>query len=308
MTLSGLHLLWTYQCTYECDHCFAWGSPWQTGTMTLKQLAYVLDQADELGTVEWIYFEGGEPFLYYGTLVRAVEMAVERGFRVGLVTNAYWATDEHDAVQYLRPFKGLVRDLTISSDLFHSDETVSAQARAASAAADRLGIPAGVITICQPEAVGAKAAEGQIPTGDSGVMYKGRAVETLSSRAVKRSWEGLTECPHEDLRDPGRVHIDPLGNLHICQGLVIGNIFQTPLNKICRGYDPENHPIVGPLLKGGPAELARRYSVAHEEVYADACHLCYEVRRSLREHFPEILTPDQMYGVIDEGKSGADGR
>ncbi|MBP2681659.1 MAG: Radical domain protein, partial [Candidatus Krumholzibacteriota bacterium] len=249
-----------------------------------------------------------EPFLYYGTLVRAVEMAAERGFQVGVVTNAYWATDEDDAVQCLIPFKGLVHDLTISSDLFHSDETLSAQARVAREAAKRLGIEAGVITICDPRTVGVRSVEGQIPAGESGVMYKGRAVETLSSRAVKRSWEEFTECPHEDLRDPGRVHIDPLGNVHICQGLVIGNVFQAPLTTICKDYDPATHPIIGPLLKGGPAELVRRYAVPHEEAYADACHLCYEVRRALRGRFPDMLAPDQMYGVMDQGKSTGDGK
>ena len=34
MKLSGLHLLLTCQCTFECDHCFVWGSPWQSGVMT----------------------------------------------------------------------------------------------------------------------------------------------------------------------------------------------------------------------------------------------------------------------------------
>jgi hypothetical protein len=38
----------------------------------------------------------------------------------------------------------------------------------------------------------------------------------------------------------------------------------------------------------------------HEDAYADACHFCYEARRALRTRFPEILTPDQMYGVIEE--------
>ena len=31
MKLTGLHLLLTYQCVLECDHCFVWGSPWQKG-------------------------------------------------------------------------------------------------------------------------------------------------------------------------------------------------------------------------------------------------------------------------------------
>ena len=38
MKLTGLHLLLTYQCTFECDHCFVFGSPAQTGVMTIAQI------------------------------------------------------------------------------------------------------------------------------------------------------------------------------------------------------------------------------------------------------------------------------
>ena len=51
MKLTGLHLLLTYQCTFECDHCFAWGSPWQSGTLTLAATRDILEQARALGTV-----------------------------------------------------------------------------------------------------------------------------------------------------------------------------------------------------------------------------------------------------------------
>ena len=57
MKLTGLHLLITYQCTFECDHCFVWGSPWQSGTMTLADIRNILQQAQTLDSVEWIYFE-----------------------------------------------------------------------------------------------------------------------------------------------------------------------------------------------------------------------------------------------------------
>ena len=104
MKLTGLHLLLTYQCTFECDHCFAWGSPWQEGTMTLKNIGDILQQAKDLGTVNWMYFEGGEPFLYYATMVRAIKEAAEQGFQVGIVSNAYWATSLEDAIEWLLPF------------------------------------------------------------------------------------------------------------------------------------------------------------------------------------------------------------
>jgi hypothetical protein len=94
------------------------------------------------------------------------------------------------------------------------------------------------------------------------------------------------------------VHVDPFGNLHICQGIRIGNVHCKPLREICRLYDPSRHPVVGPLLDGGPTELTRRYNVPHRQGYADACHLCYETRKALRPRFAEILGPDQMYGVL----------
>lgn len=58
MKLTGLHLLLTYQCTFECDHCFVWGSPFQNGVMTLNNVRDILRQAKETGTIESIYFEG----------------------------------------------------------------------------------------------------------------------------------------------------------------------------------------------------------------------------------------------------------
>ena len=119
MKLNGLHLLLTYQCTFECDHCFVWGSPRQTGVMTLAAIQEILHQGRELGTVTSIYFEGGEPFLYYPILARGVMLASEMGFKVGIVSNAYWATSLEDALVWLEPFAGRLSNLTGSSDLFH---------------------------------------------------------------------------------------------------------------------------------------------------------------------------------------------
>ena len=297
MKLSGLHLLLTYQCTFECEHCFVWGSPWQTGTLTLENIRHIVREAQALGTITSMYFEGGEPFLYYATLLAGVRLAKAAGFEVGIVSNSYWATSVEDAVEWLRPFAGLIDDLSVSSDLFHYDEMLSRQARNASTAAGQLGIPIGTISIASCETVDPTLAVGQLPESESGVMYRGRAAVKLSGKARHYPWSQFTECPYEGLRDPGRVHVDPLGNLHICQGIVIGNLFQMPLKEICERYDPDHHPIAGPLLRGGPIGLVEDYSVPHRAEYADACHLCYETRRALRDQFPEILTPDQVYGV-----------
>ncbi len=293
MKLSGLHILLTYQCTYECDHCFVWGSPRQTGTLTLEQIEQILLQAKNAGVTS-VYFEGGEPFLYYAILVQSVHKAADMGFSVGIVSNAYWATSISDAEEWLRPFAGRLADFTVSSDLFHCDEVLGEKPQNAMIAAKYLSIPTGMISVAQPDAEAAQS-HGQIEN-ESAVMYRGRAVEKLASRATSHPWEGFDSCPHEDLREPGRIHLDPLGNLHICQGLAIGNLFEKPLKQICEEYNADAHPICGPLLSGGPAALASEYTIPHRSDYADACHLCYEARTTLRPRFEKILCPDQMYG------------
>ena len=128
-------------------------------------------------------------------------------------------------------------------------------------------------------------------------MYRGRAADRLAAQAFQHAWDSFVECPYEDLREPGRVHVDPFGTVHVCQGISLGNLFTTSLLEICNSYDPGSHPVVGPLLEGGPRQLVRRYEIPHRNTYADACHMCYEARLALRGRFPDILVPDQMYGL-----------
>jgi hypothetical protein len=268
--------------------------------MRLQDIDHILECASDLETIEWIYFEGGEPFLYYMTLLQGVKKAYAMGYKVGIVTNVYWAKDSRDAREYLEPFAGLISDLSISNDLYHWDEEINIQVEASKEAAEWHGIPLGVISIAEPECQESAESSGQLPAGVSGLMCRGRAAAKLSARVEPKSWERFDNCPHENLADPGRVHIDPLGYLHVCQGITIGNIFRNEFNQILGQFDPRSHPILTPLIKGGPYALVKEYDLEHQSTYADACHLCYESRVKLRAQYPKILGPDQMYGVFNQ--------
>jgi MoaA/NifB/PqqE/SkfB family radical SAM enzyme len=301
--LTGVHFLLTYMCNLECDHCFVYSGPCAKGTFTVRQIRDTLEEAAKIGTVEWIYFEGGEPFLYYPLMVESIRLAHGMGFRTGVVTNAYWVTSEEDAELWLAPLRELgIADLSISDDAYHYGEEAVNPARLAHAAAKRLGMPVGSICIEKPALAAAKTREKGEPVLEGGALLKGRAVETLPEGLPTRRYTEFTECPEEDLRDPGRVHIDPYGYVHICQGLVLGNVWETPLSDLLNSYAPDSHPVCGPLLRGGPAALAEAYAVEHAEEYVSACHLCYAVRLALLDKFPNSLAPRQVYGL--EVKTG----
>ncbi|MFO7944667.1 MAG: hypothetical protein R6U51_10260 [Anaerolineales bacterium] len=298
MNLTGLHILLTYICNCTCDHCFVWGSPNQRGTWTWKALNNLLQQSQEVPSIKQIYFEGGEPFLYYPLMLRGIKKAVSLGYQVGILSNAYWAISVEDAVMWLMPFSDDIHSLTISTDRYHNNDEMEEWAKNAVQAAKHLEIPVGTISIAQPEDQNAPSVKGVLPQGLSEVRYRGRAAQELVDYAFeKQPWTAYTTCPYEDLRSPSRIHVDPLGFLHICQGITMGNINQVSLAQLCDQYQPEDHPIVGPLLTGGPAELFRYYNLPIDGKYADACHLCDTARRRLRDRFPGELCPDQMYGA-----------
>lgn len=297
--LSDIHILLTYQCTFECDHCFLYSSPFAEGTMTLRQIRRVLGEARKIGSVKWIYFEGGEPFLFYPLLLEGVKIARNMGFQVGIVTNSYWATSAEDAELWLRPLHELGLDkLSISDDSFHYRVEEDNSAKRALTAAHKLGMQTSSISIQKPfaEALPGQGQDKGVPVIGGGAMFKGRAVEKLTAGLPQRPWHEFIECPHEELQSPSRVHVDPYGHIHACQGISIGNMWQTPLSALVQEYNAESHPICAPLIQGGPVALARQYDVDHEKEYIDECHFCYLVRCALIDRFPTYLAPRQVYG------------
>ena len=298
--LDGIHFLLTYTCNYECDHCFLYCSPKSEGTFTITQIKKVLDEATKIDTVSSIYFEGGEPFLYYPLMLEGAKLAKERGFKVGLVTNSYWATCKEDAELWLKPISKLeISDFSVSDDLFHFEEKTENLSKYARIAAEELNLPISSITIDKPEVEFEmeKSRDKGKPIIGGGAMFRGRAVETLTEGLPLRPWEEMRECPYEDLEGLGRIHVDPFGNAQICQGLSIGNFWKTPLSTLIKNYTPKVHPICGPLIKGGPAQLAKIYNIDHEDNYVDECHFCYLARKALIDQFPEYLGPKQIYGL-----------
>ena len=302
--LTGIHFLLTYMCNFECDHCFLYCSPSAKGTFTISQVDQVLEEAEKIGTIEWIFFEGGEPSLFYPLLLESIRRSSSKGFKVGLVTNAYGINSREDAVLWLEPLaKAGLTYLSISNDAFHYGEQVVNNATMAHDAAKELGIDTAMICI-DPPVVEPPEDNSDTDSGEKGqpvvggnAMFRGRAVETLTKGLPTRPWKDLITCPYENLESPSRVHIDAFGNVQICQGISMGNMWQTPLSELVEAYDPLEHPICSSLIHGGPAHLSTYMDQKPSPGYVDECHFCFTVRKEIMDKFPNFLAPGQVYGI-----------
>ncbi len=297
--LKEIHFLLTYTCIYECDHCFLYCGPESEGTFTIDQLRQVFAQIAKVESINKVYFEGGEAFLYYPLLLEGSRLARAQDLEVGIVTNSFWATSVADAELWLKPLADLgIADISMSDDSFHFAKEEN-PAKFALQAAQNLGMPAGAICIEEPKIDPNPTGIGESVVG-GGVIFRGRAIEKLSAGLPTKPARELVTCPYEDLENPSRVHLDSYGHLHICQGLSMGNIWETPLYELLTSYNAINHPICSQLLAGGPHQLASENGLDTEGQYIEECHYCYEIRKQLLGNYPEYLVPKQVYGIDNQ--------
>ena len=288
--LTQVHFLLSYMCPFRCDHCFVCSGPSAEGTFTVSQIKEVLNQAKSVGTIDIIYFEGGEPFLFYPVLLEGIRLARDQGFSVGFVTNGYFATSEENARLFLEPLAKMgIVDVSISDDEFHYENRTDNPARRAYRIAKEIGLPVSVL------AQDPVTPDGPDKLSGKGIMFRGRAAAKLTRFATLHDWQQFTCCPYEDLEHPKRLHVDAYGNLQICQGISIGNIWKCSLADLLQQYHASTHPVCGPLVRGGPVLLAQELGYEPPAGTADACHLCFLARRAALDRYPEILCPRQVY-------------
>jgi MoaA/NifB/PqqE/SkfB family radical SAM enzyme len=296
--LTGIHFLLTYKCVFECDHCFLYSGPESEGVFTIDKIENALGQMKEVKSIDSAYFEGGEPFMYFPLLVESLSLAKSMGFKTGVVTNAYWAESERDAELWLKPIAEIgIDDLSISDDQYHNPDGGVGPGAYALRAAKKLNLPVNNICIEKPILLEGENDKKGLPVIGGGALLKGRAAEKLIADLPRREYSIFNSCPHEEFLNPSRFHLDPYGNLHPCQGISVGNIWQQRLKTIMKNYNPRKHPILGHIITGGPAKLADQFGFDASSGYVDHCHLCFEIRKSLLDRFPKELAPRQVYGL-----------
>jgi hypothetical protein len=324
-------LMLSYKCTAACRHCMYacsphWPADWiseQDLTTGLAQLARTIQPAlwgpNTIGLSDGLHFSGGEPFLNFALLLRAVEIAAGFGIPSMFVeTNGYWCRNDdvtRDRLQTLRdaglagilisvnpfyaeyvPFERTERCIRHSLAVFGPDNVAVYQAEYY-----RRFRQLGIRDRISVEDYLARSSERSL-SGRVEMFLMGRACSSL--RHLYPSYPAHTffgqPCQPPFLRD-WHNHFDNYGHFMpgFCGGISLGSWLQ--LDRLLEeGIDLDQRPILAFLVAG---DMRGLFAFARDRGYQPAaagylskCDLCLDVRRHLVtvDDYPE-LQPRQYY-------------
>jgi len=327
-------LLLSYRCTAECRHCMYACSPrWKGDWITQKDLEGVLAQlSGRIRPSPWghgkvslnygLHFTGGEPFLNFELLLKAVEIADELEIPSTFVeTNCYWCSNDKVTRERLNLLRGGgLKGVLISVNPFYAEYVPFERTeRCIKTSGEVFGANVMVYQLEYYHRFKQLGIRERISLEDYlGLTRKEDLRERvelfLMGRAAHRLKEFYPAYPaHTFFKEPCRPpflrdwhnHFDNYGNVMpgYCGGISLGH-WRNLDRLISEGIELETHPVLGFLIAedlGGLFHFAEDLGYGEaQEGYLSKCDLCLDLRKYLvsRKDFEE-LSPGEFYMHIE---------
>ncbi len=319
--MSTLKIHLSYQCSAHCAHCHLRAGRKSSRSIAFETALTTIQQLQEHNDLDYVVLLGGEPGLFRELTHQLV--AAIHGLKLGVrvETNASWATDDEQAMSFLKPLCAAEADVMLSVDAFHEPFVPLACVERAIRVLDQLK-GRYVIEVPYLDFPAAKhpldvrtnellsELERRLgrtpcaPTFKGPVLFKGRAAHVLApmiedGRGVpKEVCDTVPFWSNGSQRTLQHLGLDPDGNLSKECGIAIGNVKTQSIKELVRSFDADHHPILSTLIRFGPLGLAREAATLGyvlKPSYADKCHLCQEAREALRAKYPDYLAPSVHY-------------
>jgi hypothetical protein len=308
MSSFAIHL--TYTCPLTCKHCCFQCSPKVKDRLSEADVHNIIDSLHGKG-LRLLAFTGGEPFLFGKSLPEFVSHGKSSAETVRIVTSAYWATSEANALRRLEPLRAAGLDeLSISWDDYHEEFVSFDNVKHAFWQAKKLGIAPAICIVQSPKSrwtaeLVRERLDGVVGEGDivveSPLNYTGRAEEELVGSGVKES-HFLGPCPYvmtgPTVSAKGKV-LACCGVIPETDDLVIGSSLEP--NDLMEAIETgAQSALMSWLHIRGPYSVMRYISAKHEvpipspdEVggNCEACKLLFatpDIRKHLRSAVEEM--------------------
>lgn len=323
--MSTLKIHLSYQCSAHCDHCHLRAGRTISPSIEYDTAITTIQQLQEHNDLDYVVLLGGEPGLFRELTHELVATIHDLALGVRVETNASWATDDEQAMSFLKPLCAAKADVMLSVDVFHEPFVPLACVERAIRVLDQLK-GRYVIEVPYLDFPAAKhpmdvrtnelLAElerrlGRTPCANlfkGPVFFKGRAAHVLAplianGRGVPKDvCDTVPWWSNGSQRTLQLLGLDPDGYLSKECGIAIGHVKTQNIEELVRTFDADRHPVLSTLIRLGPLGLAREAAACGyvlKPAYADKCHLCQEAREALRTKHPDYLVPSVHYTEME---------
>lgn len=321
-------IILSYKCTSKCKHCMyacspAWSSDWfsmEGLRLALSQLALSIRPSPygprHVSLNHGLHFTGGEPFLNFDLLVKAVKLTKELKIpSVFVETNCFWCVDDYEVRRKLMslkeagldgilisvnpfileyvPFERTERGIRISREIFGENMMIYQELYYHQFKGLDIKGTFPLDQYLEMRGLALSHAE---------LLPMGRACYALEGLFKKHPVEAFfgESCLHELTRN-WHVHIDNYFNYMTgyCGGISLGDIRNADMFDV--GLDVSDKPILRALL----TDIEELYKLAVSEFgysgrkggYVSKCHLCMDIRKHIIEQMDEFkeLRPKELY-------------
>lgn len=288
---KSLILLFTLKCPLECKHCIVDSNPRRSEGLAPDSVIRLIDEAAAAG-IKTIGFTGGDPFVRRADLQRFVARVTKHEMQTVIVTSAFWASSEDQAVRILELFRGIYM-LGISTDSYHQQFTSACKIRNAIRAAKRLNVPRIElqVTYLSPESI--QPILDELGEDTVGITVRKQKVWPVGQAAALLSGHEAALVAIDDLDfacPMGAPVVTPDGKLKGCcsallnlgesNPIIIGDVLVDGLAVTLDKAQKHPHYVflkefgLRPLV-----EIVRRSSLSGKlkPAYSDVCHLCHDL-------------------------------
>ena len=314
--LKNIGLLMTYKCQVTCPHCIIEAGPHRKEEMLLSDAFNWIQQISDYRNsyIKVLALTGGEPFYNTDNLKKISAFGKTCGLFVSVITNAFWASTQEEAVSILKELQA-INMLSISTDVYHIESIPFERVKNAIIAARKCDIPY-TISVCTEDENDREYKEilnklSEITEKDAiltAVTFRaGRALKKLSTLNYQTSEDPpISACSAGSspiIFPDGRVIacIGPVIDLTFPHPLVLGNLRKNSLNEILD--NAEINPILHAIRIWGPRKLISIIKEAGLNQYLpkryikdSVCNACYNLmsNRKIIE-FLNQLTKDPEF-------------
>ena len=150
--LRNIGFIMTYKCQVACPHCIIEAGPHRKEEMLLSDAFNWIQQIANYreGYIKVLSLTGGEPFYNIDHLKKIATFGENSGLLVSVVTNAFWASTQEEAVRILRELPA-IKMFAISTDVYHQASIPFERVKNAILAAKECDVPYNIAVCTENE-------------------------------------------------------------------------------------------------------------------------------------------------------------